>query len=126
MVAIPRQPSPWDRTEKCSGTVSGVYGGEGWDDPFFEGEEAETIAFCRGTEDGRECPKIHDCLIFALLNNERSGTWGGTGEEDRKAIRKRWPLKRGKVPRPEWELFPVGEPQSWFVPEELEDDDDDE
>lgn len=125
MVAVPRQEAPWNGTEKCSGAVSGPYGKEGWDDPFFEGEEAEAVAFCRGTDDSTPCPQLSNCLIFALLNNERDGVWGGHGVEDRKAIRKKWPLRRGRIPRPEWKLFEPGIPSSWFAPEELEEDDDD-
>lgn len=40
--------------------------------------------------------------MFALTNNCREGVWGGTDEITRKAIRKRWPLKKGTRPRPEW------------------------
>lgn len=124
MVAVPRQPSPWDGTEKCSGTVSGAWGSDGWSDPFFEGPEEAAIDLCRGTSDGEVCPKLHDCLIFALLNNSKIGVWGGTGEGDRRAIRKQWPLRRGKVPRPEWRVFEPGEPQSWFVDLEADDEPD--
>lgn len=123
MVAVPRQESPWDGTEKCSGMVYGPYDREGWEDPFFEGPEEEAVAFCRGSIEGdTPCPQLEKCLIFALLNNERDGVWAAS-PSDRKAIRKRWPLKRGKLPRPEWKVFPPGEPTSWFAPEELEDDD---
>lgn len=123
MVAVPRQEAPWDKTEKCSGSVTGIWGSEDWNDPFFEGEEDEAVAFCRGTEDGKPCPQLQNCLIFALLNNERDGVWGGTSPDDRKAIRKKWPLRRGKQPRPEWKLFDPGEPASWYAPDELGEDD---
>ena len=92
-------------------------------DPFFEGPEGEAVAFCR--EPGNVCPLLRGCLIFALVNNEKSGIWGGTGETDRRAIRKQWPLRRGKDPRPEWNLFEPGEPTSWFAPEELVPEEDD-
>lgn len=125
MVAVPRQEATWDGTEKCSGMVYGPYTRAGWNDPFFEGPEDEAVAFCRGSIEGdTPCPKLGDCLIFALLNNERDGCWGGTSPSDRKAIRKTWPLKRGKIPRPEWKVFPPGEPTSWYAEDELEDEDD--
>lgn len=78
-------------------------------DPFFGVEEAiETgdldpaVRFCNGTDDGVECPIRHECLLFALTNNEKTGVWGGCTPQTRKAIRKQWPLRRGKIPRPEW------------------------
>jgi hypothetical protein len=78
-------------------------------DPFFgvedgadTGDLGPSVDFCNGTDDGIECPIRHECLIFALTNNEKYGCWGGTTPATRRAIRKQWPLRRGKVPRPEW------------------------
>lgn len=110
MVMTPRQHSPWDGSEKCAGMVPAG------PDIFFEGPEDEAVELCRG---GTPCAKMHDCLVFALLNNERIGVWGGHGEADRRAIRKQYPLRRGKIPRPEWRVFEAGEPASWFAEEEL-------
>lgn len=70
-------------------------------DPFFSEDPTDALEFCNGTADGEVCPIRHECLLFALTNNEKSGVWGGTTELTRRAIRKRWPLK-GKEPRPEW------------------------
>lgn len=122
MVLRLRQPAPgqW-RKAKCLGMVKKDEDGT-LDDPFFDSNrEDEAISICRT---GPECPLLHDCLIFALVNNEKSGCWGGHGEADRKAIRKQWPLRRGKTPRPEWDVFKPGEPAGWFEPEELTDEDD--
>jgi len=127
MVLHLRQPSPdqW-RNSKCLGKVfdeDGKYQEEL--DPFFTPDrEEEAVDFCRG-KDGTPCPIMEQCLIFALVNNEKSGVFGGTPELDRKAIRKKWPLRRGKDPRPEWQLFEPGEPASWYADEELGDDNDD-
>jgi hypothetical protein len=114
MVLQPRQYSPWNGTEKCSGMTS-----ERSDELFFNGPEDDAVTFCR---DG--CPMIGKCLIFALLNNEKCGVYGGTSVDDRKAIRKQWPLRRGKIPRPEWQVFSPGEPASWYDSTELTDDED--
>ena len=38
----------------------------------------------------RECPAIEPCLEYALMTNQDSGVWGGTSEEERRALRKRW------------------------------------
>lgn len=78
-------------------------------DPFFGIEHGEetgdldpSVRFCNGTDDGVVCPIREQCLIFALTNNEKTGVWGGASPATRKAIRKQWPLRRGKIPRPEW------------------------
>jgi hypothetical protein len=114
-------PRLWEGAKCLSIEVTQVY------DPFFgwemEGDGTlrdetevmdESRAMCNGTEDGVVCPLRHECLIFALTNNLKEGIWGGTTPLDRKAIRKQWPLKSGKVPRPEWHWFPEGEPVSWY------------
>ncbi len=116
-------PSNW-LGAKCADAVTVTILGDGTrevSDPFFEGPEKEAVAFCREPSNGvGPCPLVGGCKIFALVNNEKSGVWGGHGETDRRAIRKQWPLRRGRVPRPEWSAsFEPGEPTSWFAPEEL-------
>lgn len=84
-------------------------------DPFFgvefdaEGNELDeeeskshAIDFCNGTVDGSVCPIRHECLLFALTNNEKDGIWGGTDEITRRAIRRKWPPLRNGKPREEW------------------------
>ena len=119
MVLHLRQPAPrnWAGARCDDGTAM--------TNMFFEGPEADATAFCR---DG--CPIIERCLLFALVNNERAGVWGGTTPLERRAIRKRWMLARGREPRLEWRVFEPGEPLRWFTPGDLadgdEEDDDDE
>lgn len=36
-----------------------------------------------------ECPVKTECLDYALETNQDSGIWGGTSEEERRAIRRR-------------------------------------
>lgn len=36
----------------------------------------------------RSCPSREPCLEFALATNQDSGVWGGTSEEERRAIRR--------------------------------------
>lgn len=81
-------------------------------DPFFPDDDlpteakdqqlAEAVEFCNGTADGEVCELRDGCLIFALTNNLKTGVWGGTTPLTRKSIRRQWPLRRGKEPRPEW------------------------
>lgn len=110
-------PGAWEKA-KCAGIVRRmddvIY------DPFFEEDEADAVEFCN--EHGT-CPIRDQCLLYALTNNEKSGVWGGMTELDRKAMRKRWPLRfrgRSTVPREEWRWYPPGEPSSWFDLAELQ------
>ena len=58
------------------------------DDPSGVEDSTEARKICHGTDDGRICPLIDQCLEFALVNNERFGIWGGTTPEERITIRK--------------------------------------
>lgn len=105
MVQHLRVTAPWlKQFGKCrSITVTRDY------DPFFGVEDAvevndfdPAVQYCNGTADGQVCPIREQCLLFALTNNEKTGVWGGCTPQTRRAIRRQWPLRRGKVPRPEW------------------------
>ena len=98
---------------KCCSQVTGPD-----NDPWFDnsdedsgGHESEqewARDFCNGADDEMVCPVRHECLIFALINNERAGVWGGTSEIDRRAIRKMWPWPGGDEPHPEWKWHAPG------------------
>jgi hypothetical protein len=83
-------------------------------DPFFDSPE-DAVEFCNGDADGVVCPLRDQCLLFALTNNCAWGVYGGMTEDDRRALRKKWPLKSGKEPRPEWVWMPPGEPRSMLT-----------
>ena len=69
-------------------------------DPWFDDmEESEQI--CNGKSGGPVCPIRHQCLIFALVNNEHYGVWGGLLPEQRHWLRKNYKHKKHKPP-PEW------------------------
>ncbi|HVM55270.1 MAG TPA: WhiB family transcriptional regulator [Acidimicrobiales bacterium] len=40
------------------------------------------------------CPVSGPCLEFALTTNQDSGVWGGTSEEERRTLRRRWLRER--------------------------------
>jgi WhiB family redox-sensing transcriptional regulator len=42
------------------------------------------------------CPVKDPCLEFALANNQDSGVWGGTSEEERRRLRRVW-IKNRRV-----------------------------
>jgi Transcription factor WhiB len=136
MVLRLRVPAPgqWDRA-KCAGQVRVL--GDEIHDPFFHTDEddrhdpvaeQDAVDFCNGTIDGMQCPVRDDCMIFALTNNARFGVWGGMTEQARKALRRKWPWKGGKQPRPEWHWMTTEAALALVSPEELarEDSDDDE
>lgn len=45
----------------------------------------------------RECDALEPCLEFALATNQESGVWGGTGEEERRKLRKTWLANRRRA-----------------------------
>ena len=63
-------------------------------DPWFDDQD-EAIQVCNGDSGGRICPLREGCLLFALVNNESHGIWGGMHEHDRVRVRR-------TVPREEW------------------------
>lgn len=109
MVLRLRRPAPgaWERA-KCVGQVQRLPGDDDVYDPFFPEmplDEDDAVDFCNGTIDQVPCKVRDECLLFAATNNERHGVWGGMTQDDRKIMRKLWPWKGGKLPRPEWRWF---------------------
>lgn len=107
MVAKLRENSPslWDGAKCHQLTITREH------DPFFsedEDEQQEAVDFCNGGADGIVCPIREKCLFFALVNNEKSGVWGGCSPLTRKAIRKKFPSKGGK-PHENWQWMSENE-----------------
>lgn len=71
-------------------------------DPFFDEDPQPAVDYCNGDADGTLCPIRHECLLFALVNRCEEGVWGGCDDLTRKAITKRWPLRKGFTASPEW------------------------
>jgi WhiB family redox-sensing transcriptional regulator len=44
----------------------------------------------RAKEVCSECPVNRECLDYALETNQDSGIWGGTSEEERRILRRRY------------------------------------
>jgi WhiB family redox-sensing transcriptional regulator len=40
------------------------------------------------------CPAKEPCLQFAIENNQDSGVWGGTAEDERRSLRRAWVKSR--------------------------------
>jgi WhiB family redox-sensing transcriptional regulator len=64
---------------------------------FFPSGDAETRNVERARAICMACPVTEPCLEFALETNQRAGIWGGTSEEERKALRRKWLATRRRV-----------------------------
>ncbi|MDP9145203.1 MAG: WhiB family transcriptional regulator [Actinomycetota bacterium] len=78
----------WRSSAACSGLPHSV---------FFPVAEADEDEIALAKEICLICPVTEDCLEFALETNQRSGIWGGTAEEDRKALRRKWLAARRRM-----------------------------
>lgn len=78
----------WRSSAACSGLPHSI---------FFPVAEATAEAVALAKEICGTCAVTEDCLEFALETNQRSGIWGGTAEEDRKALRRKWLAARRRA-----------------------------
>jgi hypothetical protein len=135
MVLHLRVPAPnnWGGA-KCADQVRSLPGDDQVYDPFFHEDESghhdeqaerDAVDFCNGTIDGITCPLRDGCLLYALTNNERFGVWGGMDELSRKALRRRWPWRGGRIPRPEWRWMTRADALALVPPETLAEADSD-
>ena len=44
-----------------------------------------------------QCPVQTQCLEFAITTNQEYGVWGGTSEEERRALRRAWRARQRRV-----------------------------
>lgn len=73
----------WRSQARCLGCDPDLFfplGGTGA--PLAQAEMAK--AMCR------VCPVRELCLHYALESNQVTGVWGGTTEEERRVLRRRW------------------------------------
>lgn len=70
-------------------------------DPWFGvgDSEDEAVKVCNGDDSGNVCPMRHECLVFALINNEAHGIWGGMYQDDRTRLRR-------FTPKEDWKWHP--------------------
>lgn len=74
----------WQERAACRGIGSALFfGPDGERGRDRAVREREAMKICAG------CPVRTDCLEHALRTPEDFGVWGGTGEEDRAAERRR-------------------------------------
>lgn len=57
---------------------------------FFPIGDADMAAIERAREICMSCSVTEECLEYALETNQRAGIWGGTTEEERRSLRRKW------------------------------------
>ena len=73
----------WRRTAACRDTDPDLFFPVGTTGPAIE-QIANDKAVCR------QCDSQTACLEFAIATNQDSGIWGGTSEEERRQLRKKY------------------------------------
>lgn len=77
----------WRLRASCQTTLSDLF--------FPVGNGVAALEQIEGAKEVCEaCPVRAECLEFALKTNQEAGIWGGTSEEERRKLRKRWLAER--------------------------------
>lgn len=82
-LSIAENDNSWRAQARCLGSDPDLFfplGGTG--KPLAQAEAAKGLCFGCGV---REL-----CLHYALETNQVTGVWGGTTEEERRAVRRKW------------------------------------
>ena len=80
----------WRENSACRDTDPDLFFPVGTTGPAIE--QIETAkAVCR------VCDVQKSCLDYALTTNQDSGIWGGTSEEERRALRRQWVARNRKA-----------------------------
>ena len=80
----------WRENSACRDTDPDLFFPVGTTGPAIE--QIETAkAVCRA------CDVQKSCLDYALTTNQDSGIWGGTSEEERRALRRQWVARNRKA-----------------------------
>jgi WhiB family redox-sensing transcriptional regulator len=79
----------WREQSACRDTDPDLFFPVGTTGPAIE-QIANAKAVCR------VCDVQKQCLEYALTTNQDSGIWGGTSEEERRALRRQWVARNRK------------------------------
>ena len=80
----------WRENSACRDTDPDLFFPVGTTGPAIEQIE-NAKAVCR------VCDVQKSCLEYALVTNQDSGIWGGTSEEERRALRRQWVARNRKA-----------------------------
>lgn len=64
---------------------------------FFPSSEASASQIERAVAVCHVCPVTEECLEYAFETNQRAGIWGGTTEDERKSLRRKWMTARRRT-----------------------------
>lgn len=64
---------------------------------FFPSTESSPEIAGRAKAICAECPVRADCLEYAFETNQVAGIWGGTTEEERRSLRRKWLTMRRRL-----------------------------
>jgi WhiB family transcriptional regulator, redox-sensing transcriptional regulator len=85
-------PSPagrdWKQRAACAGFQSTF---------FFPGVDSSPATVAQALAVCEQCPVRVDCLEYAFETNQVAGIWGGTTEEERRSLRRKWLASRRKT-----------------------------
>lgn len=71
----------WKDRAACAGYANSI---------FFPSSEATPALIEKAKEVCATCPVSAACLEYAFETNQVSGIWGGTTEEERRSLRRKW------------------------------------
>lgn len=80
----------WRDDAACRDTDPDLFFPVGTTGPAIE-QIANAKAVCQ------TCDAQSACLEYALVTNQDSGIWGGTSEEERRALRRQWVARNRKA-----------------------------
>jgi WhiB family transcriptional regulator, redox-sensing transcriptional regulator len=80
----------WRDNAACRDTDPDLFFPVGTTGPAIE-QIANAKAVCQA------CDVQSACLEYALITNQDSGIWGGTSEEERRALRRQWVARNRKA-----------------------------
>lgn len=78
----------WRNEAACSGYPNSL---------FFPTSDAAKSQVERAKEVCGSCEVTEECLEYAFETNQRAGIWGGTTEDERKSLRRKWLATRRRT-----------------------------
>lgn len=90
VLEISSDPAVWRDQAACRDTDPDLF--------FPVGTTGPAIEQIRSAKEVCEaCEVRQPCLDYALSTNQDSGVWGGTSEDERRALRRQWVAARRKA-----------------------------
>lgn len=78
----------WKNQAACSGYPNSL---------FFPSSDTGASQIERAVAVCQICPVTEECLEYAFETNQRAGIWGGTTEDERKSLRRKWMADRRRT-----------------------------